>query len=433
MPYKYIERNIKKIINDNPQFITSSLWSFVSVIFKALSILTVNKLLAVFYGPAGITLFSHFQNLITIINTVPNGGINAGLMKFLSIEDPQGKRYAEHFYAGLFLNILFWAFAFILLFFNKKDFLEVFIKSGFNLNEWLLIFAGLNLLLILHYFFISVLLAMQKVKKYILINIITSLLVLIIVLIASYYFSLSTWLIAYLIGQSVTIFLSIFFLLKNLLIPPLKFFLLKKKSIMGLGKFILMSLSTVLFVKLVDFYIREYIILKFNMYYTGLWQSVVRISESYIFVFSSIMGVTYYPRVFALIDKFESLKQFVKRVFYLLTPVIFILLLFVYFFREEVIILLFQEEFLKAAYLLDFQMIGDFFLMSSFLLSIMVTAKANVPFYILMQFLSMLIYVLLIFFFTSYYGIQGMTMAHAARYFLFFVFNVIYFRRIIMS
>jgi len=69
------------------KLLKSSIWSFLAVLVRGISALTINKVFAVQFGAAGIALLSHFQNLTTIFSTIPNDGINRGLIRYLSPEN----------------------------------------------------------------------------------------------------------------------------------------------------------------------------------------------------------------------------------------------------------------------------------------------------------------------------------------------------------
>ena len=82
------------------KLLKSSIWSFFAVLVRGISALSINKIFAVQFGPSGIALLSHFQNLTTIITTIPNDGVNRGLIRFLSPEDNSIESKKKYFSAG---------------------------------------------------------------------------------------------------------------------------------------------------------------------------------------------------------------------------------------------------------------------------------------------------------------------------------------------
>ena len=49
-----------------------------------LSGLVINKIIAIYIGPAGIALIGQFQNFMGIITTIGNGAINSGVTKYVA-------------------------------------------------------------------------------------------------------------------------------------------------------------------------------------------------------------------------------------------------------------------------------------------------------------------------------------------------------------
>jgi len=99
-------------------FLRKSSWSFSSIIIKSICSLVTNKFFAVYFGTTGITLFAHFQNLISLITQVPNDGINRGIIKYWS--DPQIPRdqKQKYFIAGFIMNLLMLIIALLLFLFQ---------------------------------------------------------------------------------------------------------------------------------------------------------------------------------------------------------------------------------------------------------------------------------------------------------------------------
>ena len=77
--------------------------------------LVLNKLLAVYGGPGGLTLLAHFQNLMALFTTLPNDGTHVGAVKYLAPLRPGSGRYRAWLGAALLLNGLAGALALLAL------------------------------------------------------------------------------------------------------------------------------------------------------------------------------------------------------------------------------------------------------------------------------------------------------------------------------
>ena len=127
------------------EFMRKSSWSFASVSFKAISVLMVNKLFAIFFGTTGITILAHFQNLIGIVTAIPHDGINRGVIKYWSPRSQTTSEKHYLFYSALFLNLVSFLTVILLLFLNGQLFFNEFIFS-MDARIFYLSFFGLVLI-----------------------------------------------------------------------------------------------------------------------------------------------------------------------------------------------------------------------------------------------------------------------------------------------
>ncbi|QNP51993.1 hypothetical protein H9L05_19125 [Hymenobacter qilianensis] len=68
--------------------------------------LLLNKMLALYGGPGGLTLLAHFQNLLALFTTLPNDGVHVGVVKYLAPLRAGSGRYRAWFGAGIILNMV---------------------------------------------------------------------------------------------------------------------------------------------------------------------------------------------------------------------------------------------------------------------------------------------------------------------------------------
>jgi polysaccharide transporter, PST family len=62
--------------------VKTGLLNGVAVIIKMLTLLGINKILAVYVGPAGYALLGQFQNAVQMITVFASGAINTGVTKY---------------------------------------------------------------------------------------------------------------------------------------------------------------------------------------------------------------------------------------------------------------------------------------------------------------------------------------------------------------
>ena len=409
-------------------FLKKSTWSFSSIIIKSLCAIATNKLFAIYFGTTGITLFAHFQNLISLITQVPNDGINRGIIKYWSGNQLNQNEKQKLFKAGFFLNILILVLTLSLIYAFRGYFLRDF---GFNFSTpvFILLIVGI-LLFIIHLFLLSIILSFQKIKIYAMINAAGSIIIVLAVLAVAGRWNLNYTLITFLLAQSTACLFSLLYCLHKRYIKPIKE-RISKEDFKRLGEFVLMALSVLIFGKVTDFIIRDYAIQSFGMHHTGLWQSVVKISDGYMMLFINTVGIVYYPQISSMILNTEHLRQYLRDVLKIVIVISASGLILIYVARVPVLTLLYNSEFVPAGDLMPMQIVGDFFCIISYLLTYIISAQARTRTFIILQAASAIFYVLLVFGLSSNLGIEGIPVAHAIRYSVFAIILIFLNKRII--
>ncbi len=409
-------------------FLKKSTWSFSSIIIKSICSLATNKLFAIYFGATGITLLAHFQNLISLVTQVPNDGINRGIIKYWSGENVSAVEKQKYLKAGFFLNIGVLVITLILLFLFRSYFFRDF---NFYFNTTIITFLILGITLyIVHLLLLSIILSFQKIKVYAIINALGSILVVIAILIVAPKGNLNYALLAFLIAQSFSVVFSLIYgFHKGILIPVKGRISLKEYR--KLGGFVLMALSILVFGKVTDFFIRDYAIQSFGMLHTGLWQSVVKLSDGYMMLFINTVGIVYYPQVSSMIFNTDDLRQYLRDVFKIVVIISVTGLFLIYIFREPILIILYNREFIPAGDLMPMQFLGDFFCIIAYLLTYIISAQARTLTFILLQAASAIFYIFLVYAISSNLGIEGIPAAHAIRYFVLAIILIILNKRIL--
>jgi len=409
-------------------FIKKSTWSFSSIIIKSLCSLATNKLFAIYFGATGITLLAHFQNLISLITQVPNDGINRGIIKYWSGGNISLVQKQKYFKAGIILNVGILAISLTMIYLFRAYFFRDF---DFDISITIIILSILGIVLyIVHLFLLSIILSFQRIKVYAIINAMGSILVVIAILIIAPKRNLNYALLFYILAQSMAVVFSLTYgFVKGILLPVTDRISLKDYG--KLGEFVLMALSILVFGKLTDFVIRDYAIQSFGMLHTGLWQSIVKLSDGYMMLFINTVGIVYYPQVSSLILNTDHLRQYLQDVLKIVIIISAIGLALIYILREPLLILLYNREFVPAGDLMPLQFVGDFFCIIAYLLTYIISAQARTLTFIILQAASAVFYLFLVYVLSSSFGIEGIPAAHAIRYFVLAIILIILNKRII--
>lgn len=392
-----------------------SKWSFMATFAKMATNLVVGKLFSVYFGTAGITLLTHFQNLIALFTQIPNDGINRGLIKYWSEPSVDHHSRSAYFIAAVLLHILIFIASATVLFLFREEMMNIFLRQWRKAHSlfYILLFTG-TFVFIGHLLFHSMMLAIKQFKIYAITTFIQFFIVTSAVLLLKSNESTTLVLIAFLMAQcAVIIFSGGYIYYKNLVSFNIN---IDFNKIKNLAHFALMALSVLLFTKLTDFILRAYVIDALGAHKTGLWQSVVRLSDGYQMLFVSMAGIVVYPHMASLVHDKWKMKSYIKAILKRLVPILMIGLLMVYLVKDFIFQLLFSSEFIPAGNLMPFQIAGDFLNMISYLFVYIISVQARTFTFIGLQAFSAFVFILAAFFLLPFYGIEALPISHFIRY-----------------
>ena len=104
----------------------------------------------------------------------------------------------------------------------------------------------------------------------------------------------------------------------------------------------------------------------------------------------------------------------------------------VYYLNKEFFLkLFFSQGFERAAYLVRYQVIGDFFAILSYLLAYVLSARVETVKYIGAQFVSAIIYLGTVGLLIDHFELEALTLGYLWRYLGFFIVLIIFNRRLL--
>lgn len=397
--------------------------TMLSVVARAVAALSINKLFALYFGAAGVALLSHFQNLTGILIALPNDGINRGMIKYASSPKVSVRRRA--WLAGLGWQVLVMIVITLMLWIFRSYFLAEFEYS--NTSAWLLVFFAGLWLYTLHFFFLGVLLSEQKLLPYTLINIAGSLVVVLVcgVLVLQWHTSLGWALIFFWTGTTLVGLFSWIYVQRSTRFSlsvrcffSAKFyrFFWRNSPFKAIGGYVLTALAVVTFGRMVDFHVREYVIHTFGIEQTGWWQAVVRLGDLYILPTTAIINSIFYPKITNSLPDKALVRSYVREVMRWVVPTAALGFGAMFFLKEYALVWVNAAGFEQAAFLMKYQMAGDFLKVISYFFASIVVAQARVRLMLVMELLSASVYLSCIFALAPSWGIEGIALSHLIRY-----------------
>jgi PST family polysaccharide transporter len=402
-----------------------------STFVKMLTGLISVKIVASIIGPSGVALVGQLNSFASIMMSLSSGGINSGITKYTaeyrkeksSIKRLLSSALRVTFTCSLVVGGLMIGFHTFLSrsIMRSSEYSYVFIIFGFTI-----LFYALNMMLI------SIINGFKEFKKYVLINIINSLFGLIFTLSFVFTLGLKGALISIVTYQSVMLFVTLWMVRKLPWVKPeyfrekINLEILKKYS-----RYAIMTFATAATVPVSQMLLRGYVISHISPVQAGWWEAMNRISNMYLMVITTSFSVYYLPRLSELTDNIQLSKEIFKA-YKVVIPLLLVGFSTVYFLRFFVIRLLFTSQFLPMEHLFIWQLLGDFFKISSWLLAFVMIAKSMTKMFVFTETIFSLLFIVIGFLFMRYNGVVGITQAYLLNYFLYFVCMVLVFRKLIL-
>ncbi len=398
--------------------VKTSLLNAISVVVKMLTLLGINKILAIYVGPAGYAAIGQFQNAVQMITSFASGAINTGVTKYTAEysgdEDRQRSVWRTAGTIALYGSITASIFIAIFnkslsnIFLNESDYSGIFLWFSASL-----IFFTLNALMM------AMLNGKKEISSYVVANIIGSIFSFFVTALLTILFGLYGALVSLAIYQSFSFFITLFICYRTswfkvgYLFGPID-----RNIASNLGKFTLMALTSAVFVPVSHVLIRNYLGQTLGWVSAGYWEAMWRMSTAYLLLFTTTLSLYFLPKLSSLHLDFE-IKSEIKLCYRIILPIAIAGGLSIYILRNFVIILLFSKEFLPMNVLFFWQLVGDVLKIGSWVLGYLMLAKAMVKIYIATEIIFSFGFVLLTYILTPTYGLLGVVIAHAVNYLLY--------------
>lgn len=386
--------------------------TMIATSIKLLNALFLVKLVSLYLGPEGLAKMGQFISFVTAITVVAGGGINQGLIKYVSEYRQDKEKLRGVISSGNFivLSTSFLSFLLILIFrnnfseliFNTKDYRYLFVFLSFA--QFLLGLGNILTAIINGY---------KEIYKLTLVNIggtVTSAL-LSIILIYSYGFE--GILVAFILSQSMICFYSFYFCktIKDFnlayLIPKFN-----KENCVALAKFSLMLFTAALMAPLIQMATRKCLLIQLSWQEVGYWEGVTKISDAYLMLLTTVISVYCLPLMAEKKFKNETIVELL-RILKIIFPLTIFLATQVFLFREYIILILFSPDFLPMKSLFFWQLMGDVIRLIAMFGSYFLISKALYKMYIFIEIFYGVMFLTLVYALVPLYGVEGAVYAFA--------------------
>ena len=401
--------------------VRTSLLNAIAVVVRLLTLLGINKLLALYVGPTGYAALGQFQNVVQMITTAASGAINTGVVKYTAEHHANHLRQRSVWQTAGSITLIGSIFTGLAIALFSGKLAEAILHDSTYRGVFLW-FGATLVLFTLNSLLLAILNGTKDIGRYILANISGSVLAFIVTAAMVIQFGLYGALTALAIYQSIAFFVTAFICYKA---PWFKLSLLvgriDKGVAVSLAKFTAMALTSATCVPVSHILIRNHLGETLGWEAAGHWEAISRLSAAYLMLATTTLSVYFLPRLSELNDPTELRKE-ILRGYKIILPFAAMSAIGIYAFRDLIIKILFTDEFLPMRDLFAWQMVGDTLKIGAWILAYLMLGKAlTVPF-VASEIIFSISLVLISYVVVSMIGLKGVAVAHAVNYFGYWVF-----------
>ncbi|WP_274449889.1 O-antigen translocase [Aeromonas caviae] len=400
--------------------IKTSLLNGIAVVIKMLTLLGLNKILAIYVGPSGYAALGQFQNAVQMITTLASGAINTGVTKYTAeYHEDESKQHAVWRTAGTISLIGSVLVAIAVIAFNKQ--LAGWFLKDESLSSVFTWFALTLVLFVFNTLLLAILNGKKEIQRYVIANIAGSLFALAVTTVMAIQLGLYGALVALAIYQSLTFFVTLTLTYKASWFK-LRYLLggIEKQSAKNLAKFTAMALTSAACVPVSHILIRTHLADTLGMDAAGYWEAMWRLSTAYLMLVTTTLSLYYLPKLSELKDP-KEIKAEILQGYKIILPVAAACGLVIYLLRDFIIGVLFTSDFIPMRDLFAWQMVGDTLKIGSWILAYLMLGKAMMKLFIASEIVFAAGFYGWTYFLTGMYGLEGATIAHAINYAIYWV------------
>lgn len=408
--------------------IRTSLLNGIAVAIKMLTLLGINKILAVYVGPAGYAALGQFQNAVQMITTFASGAINTGVTKYTAeYHDDEAKQHRVWRTAGTIALAGSLVTGALIAVFNQP--LAAWFLKDSSYGGVFLWFAATLVLFTFNTLLLAILNGKKEITRYVLANIAGSIFALLVTGTMAIRFGLYGALVALAVYQSLTFFVTLLLCYKA---PWFKisylFGRIEKKIAVNLGKYTAMALTSAACVPISHILVRNHLGETFGWDAAGYWEAMWRLSGAYLVLVTTTLSVYYLPKLSELSNSNEIKKEIIQG-YRVILPVAALSGFAIYLFRDVIIELLFTSDFFAMRDLFAWQIIGDTLKIGSWILAYVMLGNAMFKPFMALEIVFAAGFVALTWLFTASMGVAGVVVAHAVNYAIYWIVVTVIIRQ----
>lgn len=412
--------------------IKTSLLNSIAVVIKMATMLGLNKVLAIYVGPAGYAAIGNFQNAVQMITTFASGAINTGVVKYTAEYHDDEERQRQVWGTAGTIALLGSVITGVSVSLFSKEIAEWFLQDE-SYNTVFIWFSITLVFFIFNTLLLAILNGKKEIHRYIIANIIGSVFSLIVTSLLAIQFGLHGALTALAIHPSFSFIITLYLCYKAEWFKfSYLFGCLDKQVVLNLSKYTAMALTSAACVPVSHILIRTHLTDSFGADAAGYWEAMWRLSGAYLMLVTTTLSLYYLPRLSELKEPAEIKKEIIQG-YKIILPVVAACSLVIYQLRDFIISLLFTQDFIPMRDLFAWQMLGDTLKIGSWILAYLMLGKAMMKLFIVSEIVFAAGFYGWTYLFTGLIGLEGVALAHTINYGLYWVVMAFFIGKTLIS
>lgn len=380
--------------------------------------LLLNKLLAVYVGPAGFGMVGQFHSLMSLISAAAGGVFSPGVTKLTAQHIGAPEVQLSVWRSALTLGLVgagITSLSLLLL----GPYITAQLLEDASLSSAVFWLAAASGFLAVNTVLLAALSGLKKVEAFVAASIAGSVLSAGVGALLVLEFGLYGGLIALPIGQALCGIVTVMFFRNAVRFRWRELAgRLDAQAIRALGGFAVMAATTAIVVPLSHIAIRDGLTRMYGADMAGIWQAMWKLSETHLLLLTSTLSLHFLPRFSEIADGGELRREVAKAYLFVL-PLVGATAISIYLFREPLTLLLFSPAFLPLAQALGWQLLGDVLKIGSWVPAYTMISHARVRLYVATECGFSLLVAAACLYGSRHLGLAGAGAGYAATYALY--------------
>lgn len=388
--------------------------------------LVLIKIIAFYLGAEGMGQIGQFMSMATMVYMVAGGGITNAVIKYVAEYASRPKQLLRFLSTATTYSVVFsCALLCVGVLFSKVIAVAVFKNSGMY---WIIIaLAFAQLLFAFVNLVVGVSNGLMQTAVYSKIQIIGSALALPLIWVLIVQFGLAGAALSVLVVYAITCIPAFYFYVNSTFFGKVKLRKLEMFEFKRISAFTVMMLTSALTFPVVEMMIRHVLIESSGYAAAGIWQGAVKLSSAYLGFFTVFLAYYFMPAISRLDNKGEIGRITIK--FLISMMLLFSIGASVFYVgRDFLIPLILASSFDALGDVIVYQLLGDLFRVSSYVIGFVAVAKAATKIYIAAELLQNGLFLLSAMLMLHLYGdIRAVMVSYAVTYIIYFIVSAIFF------